>query len=702
MAANSIPESFLAAQGYALFEYTGNGVFRPIGEYPKWCQNLWKGALTRDNSIRLAEASPLLENFLIDAEGFWNSNREGSANSPVWIERDPSGRDVQLEAAALHVDGKNVLLIRNLASTYAERQKLYQAARDSLLEHERLLREIQKKEILLHCIIHDLSQPLTAMRGCFNLMSLQDLSADLRRMVETGERESNRQEQMIRSILQAFSADLAGQQPSTESAPGAADIGAAAQRAAQEFSPAFAEKQIKLQVDPAVDLSRDWTVAGDDSRLDRVFGNLLENALRYSPPNTTVTIGLEEKGKHVLAFVDDQGPGLPKDQSPDQMFALFAKGKDKPGKAGLGLYFCKITVERWGGTIGAETKTKGGTRFWFRLPRAAKTTRDAIKKEAPRGPRGHDAPSAPQKSSTAVTRPRLDKPARSLRILVAEDTDENRDLVGELLKKRGHSVVAVSDGRQALDELEKNQYDIVLMDEQMPRMDGLEATRAIRQKEKSTGRHQLVVALTGNVTEEDKQQRVEAGMDGFVPKPFEMHALFDTIEFLAAGTQVIPASSMPPPPPTAKERPAEQATQVRSPAPMPIEDVGAHLLRTTGGNEKLVKSLTKSFLADAPKRLAAIRAALAAKNAAKLDTAAHALKGSAAIFGAQNAVTAAKNLEAMGRSRNLSGADAQFRALEAAMQQLQSELIKIAPQNKTKTATKTKTKPASSAKRRKK
>ncbi len=697
MAANPILESFLTAQGYALFEYTGNGVFHPLGEYPQWCQNLWKGALAKDKTIRLGEASPLLENFLIDAEGFWNSNREGSANSPVWIERDSSGRDMQLEAAALHVDGKNVLLIRNLASTYAERQKLYQAARDSLLEHERLLREIQKKEILLHCIIHDLSQPLTAMRGCFNLMSLQNLSADLRRMVETGERESNRQEQMIRGILQAFSADLAGQQASTESAPSAADIGAAAQRAVQEFSPAFAEKQIKLQLDPAVDLSRDLIVAGDDSRLDRVFGNLLENALRYSPPNTTVTIGLEEKGKQVLAFVDDQGPGLPKDQSPDQMFALFAKGKDKPGKAGLGLYFCKITVERWGGTIGAETRTKGGTRFWFRLPSAAKTSRDDLNKKTQRS---QDALPAPQKASKAVTRPRLDKPARSLHVLVAEDTDENRELVSELLKKRGHSVVAVSDGRKALDELEKNQYDIVLMDEQMPRMDGLDATRAIRQKEKSTGKHQLVVALTGNVTEEDKQQRVEAGMDGFVPKPFEMHALFDTIEFLAAGTQVIPASPMPPPPLAAKQRSPEQATQAQS--PVPIEDVGAHLLRTTGGNEKLVKSLTKSFLADAPKRLAAIRAALTAKNAAKLDTAAHALKGSAAIFGAQSAVTAAKNLEAMGRSHNLSGADAQFRALEAAMQQLQIELNKIAPQSKTKMVTKTKAKPPNSGKRRKK
>jgi hypothetical protein len=694
-ATNSILESFLAAQGYALFEYSGNGVFRPIGEYPKWCESLWKGALAKDKSIRLAEASPLLENFLIDAEGFWNSNRDGSANSPVWIERDATGREVQLEAAALHLDGKNVLLVRNLSSTYAERQKLYQAARDSLLEHERLLREIQKKEILLHCIIHDLSQPLTAMRGCFSLMSLENLSAGLRRMVETGQRESNRQEQMIREILHAFSADLAGQQMATENAPSATDIAAAAQRAVQDFSPAFADKQIKLQIDPSIDLARDWIVAGDDSRLDRVFGNLLENALRYSPPNTTVTIGLEEKAekrKQVLAFVDDQGPGLPRDQSPGQMFALFAKGKDKPGKAGLGLYFCKITVERWGGTIGAETKSKGGTRFWFRLPRATKTASNAAKKEPSRST---DVRQQSAAGSHPTAGPHREQPMKSLRILVAEDTDENRELVSELLKKRGHSVVGVADGRQALDALEKNRYDVVLMDEKMPGMDGLEATRAIRQREKSTGKHQVIVALTGNVTEEDKQQRVEAGMDGFVPKPFEMHSLFDTIEFLAAGAQVIPATPMSAPPPNTI-KPAPIQTQPAPPAP--VEDVATHLLRTTGGNQKLAQSLTKSFLADAPGRLAAIRAALASKDAAKLDTAAHALKGSMAIFGAQAAVTAAKNLEAMGRSRNLNGADAEFGVLDAAMKQLQTELSAIAPKNekKIKTRTKRKTKPASS------
>lgn len=676
MAATSILESFLANQGYALFEHTGSGVFRSIGEYPKWCEKLWKGALAKNKSIRLGDASPLLENFLVDAEGFWNSNREGSANSPIWSERDSAGHETQLEAAALHLDGKNVLLLRNLSSTFAERQKLYQAARDSLLEHERLLREIQKKEILLHCIIHDLSQPLTAMRGCFSLMGLEDLTADLRRMVETGQRESNRQEQMIRGILQAFSADLAGQQTGGEADAGAANIVACAQRAVQEFSPAFTEKGIRLLVDPSVDLTRDWTVAGDDSRLDRIFGNLLENALRYSPNGTSVTIGLEDRGKAVLAFVDDQGPGLPKDQTPDKMFALFAKGSDKPGKAGLGLYFCKITVERWGGTIGAETKPKGGTRFWFRLPRATKPAAATGKSESLKG---RTASGAAPNTSAASTRPHLEQPAKRLRILVAEDTNENRELVSELLKKRGHTVVGVADGRQAIDALATDPFDVVLMDEQMPVMDGLEATRAIRQGEKSTGRHQVIVALTGNVTEEDTHKRIVAGMDGFVPKPFEMNALFDTIEFLAtAGNQVIGAK------PSAASRPTTAIERASAPPELvaPAEDVAAHLRRTTGDNEKLIQTLTRSFLADAPKRLAAIRSAIAGGDSAKLDTAAHAFKGSLGIFGAQKAVSSARALEAMGRARNLNGADAEFSALESEFKCLERLLLAMRPRKK--------------------
>src|SRR6202021_878347 len=128
---------------------------------------------------------PFLENFLIDAESFWSSQTQGRIESGMWTEKTASGREISLDAAALWLDGKRILLVRNPQSKYAADARVLQTARDSLLEHERLLREIQKKEILLHCIVHDLSQPLQAMRGCFNLMSLQDLSVDLRRMVET-------------------------------------------------------------------------------------------------------------------------------------------------------------------------------------------------------------------------------------------------------------------------------------------------------------------------------------------------------------------------------------------------------------------------------------------------------------------------------------------------------------------------------------
>ncbi len=252
----------------------------------------------------------------------------------------------------------------------------------------------------------------------------------------------------------------------------------------------------------------------------------------------------------------------------------------------------------------------------------------------------------------------------------------------------------MANGREALDALERESFDVVLMDEQMPGMDGLEATRTIREKEKSTGRHQVIVALTGNVAEEDKQRRVEAGMDGFVPKPFEMRLLFETVEFLANyGNQVIEAKPL-----ASRSSAGAERAAAQPPAVAPAEDVAAHLRTTTGGSARLMKSLTQSFLSDAPKRLAAIRAAIAAKDGAKLDTAAHALKGSVAIFGARTAVTAARNLEAMGRSRNLAGADAELRTLETAMKSLKDELL-AALQNLT---SRKKPQPKKSAARRKK
>ncbi|MFZ1974809.1 MAG: response regulator [Candidatus Acidiferrales bacterium] len=675
MYSSSIFESFFAAQGYALFEHLGDGNFRLIGGWPSWCADIWSPRPAGEAIIRLGDNSPFLENFLFEAGEFWNSKPTGSLNSGNWSERGASAKDTPLEASAYWLEGKQILIVRNLSETFAQQQAWFQTARNSLLEHEKLIKEIQKKEILLHCIVHDLTQPLSAMNGVFSLLKREALAPALKKYVISGERESQRQELMIRGILEAFSGDLAAQQINDAAATEVPDLLACAKQVIEEFSTAFRERGVRLRLDPRTNTSRDWHVIGDASRLDRVFGNLLENAMRYTPKGSMVTVGLEDQGDSVLAFVDDEGPGLPPGQRVDQLFALFAKGKSNAGKAGLGLYFCKITVERWGGTIGALTREPHGARFWFRLPRAVKAAE--LTKAAP-----PDKPSGKEKSRERG------KAERSLRILIADDAELNRDLVVELLQKRGHEAEAVADGRAALAALGRHAFDVVLMDEEMPRMTGLEATRAIRQREAGSGKHQIIIGLSGHATEEDEARFREAGMDAVLAKPVHMDKLYWVVESTAQSMRksATRASSLTEQlPPDASQSSAPMPTAASN-AAAASEDAHAHLRRTIGGNERLIHSLAKTFLADAPKTLALIRKAIANKDHAKLASAAHLLKGSIAIFGAPKAVAAARNLETLGRERNLAGAENTLHVLESEFTILQQELhvIQSAPEPATR------------------
>jgi signal transduction histidine kinase/DNA-binding NarL/FixJ family response regulator len=672
MASTSLFESFLTSQGYALFESLGAGEFSVVGDCPAWCRDIFAIHSVPGKPVHLDERSPFLENFLVDAEEFWNSKSEGSANSGKWIERDKHGREVPLEVFALSLDRKNILILRNLSANFVEQQQWFQTARDALLAHERLLGEIQKKEILLHCIIHDLSQPLSAMSGCFNLLRLAKLPAKLSKYVEAGQRESQRQEAMIRGILSAFSGDLAAQQSGTEeTAP--PDLAACAQQAIEEFSSAFKDKNVRLRFDPQSNESVNWHVRGDAPRLDRIFGNLLENTLRYSPPASTVTVGLKDDGSNVFAFVDDEGPGLPPDLPSNQLFALFSKGKSHSGKAGLGLYFCKITVERWGGAIGAETRPQGGSRFWFRVPRASRqpqegTSATVSAQESEAAKRS----SAAVNSAVSAPTSRRNKPVKRLRILVTEDTELNRELVLELLKNRGHSVASAADGLEALAALEHSRFDVVLMDEEMPRMNGLEATRAIRRMETSTGRHAYIIGLTGNATEQDERRCLDAGMDAFIAKPVRMERLYQVVE---SGAEPILGA-----------KPASESSIHANATPAATKDeiAAAHLHRATGGNQKLQRTLITAFLEDAPKTLSLIRRAATTKDGKKLASSAHALKGSIAIFGATNAVAIARELEAMGRANDLLAADSKVDALHSEFVRLKTELLALYSPPKTK------------------
>jgi signal transduction histidine kinase len=265
-------------------------------------------------------------------------------------------------------EGDYVLL---LDATAQERQQrlMQQKGNELSLSYQRLLKEIQKKEILLHCIVHDLAGPLMGIRGGFELLAKENLSPQGRKFLELGLRQTLKQDTLIREILQAFAAEVESSATFQVDPSRAPDALHSAREVCEALASAFALQQVKLQLDPQLDTNKDWRVRGEKGRLERVFSNLIENALRHSPANATVTIGCHEAADNqVLVTIDDEGPGIPLEVAVT-LFQKFAQGKQGRGKIGLGLYFCRITIEHWGGQIGFAQRAAGGTRFWFQLPR---------------------------------------------------------------------------------------------------------------------------------------------------------------------------------------------------------------------------------------------------------------------------------------------------------------------------------------------
>jgi signal transduction histidine kinase/DNA-binding response OmpR family regulator len=669
MTSESIAIALLESEGYAAFEYLGDGQFQIVGAPSQLCLELLGepapksevdghlpprtdgkapiGRLAIPGSVRLGDWMAFLEGFLPDAEECWNSNSGGRADSGAWIERGAGGRELALEASAFRLADKRILLIRNPQQRFAEDAQLLQNAREAALAHEQLLREIQKKEILLHFVIHDLSQPLSAMRGCFSLLAAEKLSPKLQEKIEIGQRQSQIQEEMIREVLQVFSAELAAQEAVARDASAAPDLTKCAQEIVRDFSAAFAARGARITFDAKVDLTRDWLVVGDESRLRRIYTNLVENALRYSPPGSTVTLGVAADGNYLRGYVDDEGPGLPEGEPAARLFGLFAKGKEGGGKAGLGLYFCKITVERWGGAIGCENRPVRGTRFWFRLPPAESKT----------GERTVIASPSTGDSST----PKVKERVKPLRLLLADDSPVNLRVTALLFENRGHEVTAVENGKEVLARMEKMRFDAVILDEEMPQMGGIEAVRAIRKLEASAGGHIPTVLVTGNGSEAARRRSREAGVDGHIAKPFRDEELFRAVEELCGASD--------------SEASAAEPESVTSTAEaFSAED----LLRRVGGNPKVLRQVARISLTDTRKRMSAIRKAIAKEDGEALARAVHSLRGSVGMLGASEIAEDGHKIEALGRSGSIAEASRLLAPFEVKLSDFKKVLAGIA------------------------
>ncbi len=356
-----LPSNLLGLLEIAVLERTQDG-YENRGHVPEWMARLDESADPDVSSP--AELFPFLENFLEDAEGFWERRPAGRLRSGPWTETLENGTEIPLEASACNVDGREILLINPLGEAYAEKQDLLQKAREQSLIHHRLLEEVEQKEILLHCIVHDLGGPLTGIRAGLELLSREGgLSSKGDQRLRTIQEAAFKLERLIRDFVDVFSSD----KPTTDDQALAADLGGCARTVVETLVPAATLDRVRLKLDPGVNWDDFWVVKAHSSKLERVLFNLVENALRHTPADGRVVVSLDRRGENCRCYVDDEGPGVP-DELSSRLFKRFAQGGESSGKAGLGLYFCRIMVEAWGGQIGYSSRHPTGSRFWFELP----------------------------------------------------------------------------------------------------------------------------------------------------------------------------------------------------------------------------------------------------------------------------------------------------------------------------------------------
>ncbi len=247
------------------------------------------------------------------------------------------------------------------------------------------------------------------------------------------------------------------------------------------------------------------------------------------------------------------------------------------------------------------------------------------------------------------------RPHRPLEVLLAEDSVVNQRLAQRLLERWGHKVAVANTGRDALDALERRHYDVVLMDVQMPEMDGFEATMELRKRERVHGGHVPVVAMTAHAMKGDREHCLAAGMDSYVSKPINPQDLFDVIERLVA-----------------------EKTTVDANVPVAGRLDSSLALRNVGGDPALLREMAQLFIGEATEQVAELSVAVAQGDTQTMRRLAHTLKSSAGIFDAADVAEIAWRLEMMGRNDDLNGADAHCAALAASVEQILPELRLLA------------------------
>ena len=519
-----------------------DGAFEVIGILPDWFKSFFLEDDLSTGRIRPEKESLFLENFLIDAENFWASGRPGKLKSGPWIETDKiSGEDIAFEAIAISLEKRKILLIKEALYSYGEKQAVIQKGRELSLAYHRLAQteaELKKakdaaekanqaKSEFLANMSHEIRTPITAIIGLTDMSISMNPPKEYRDNLDIIKSSAQSLLSVINDILDLSKIEAKKLDFYAEDF----DFHNAMENIINTFGLQAKKKGIALNMYIMPDVPK--YLNGDAGRISQVVTNLVSNAVKFTD-NGSVDVNIKNiTGKDnfitLLFSVRDTGLGIPKEKIPNlfknfsQLNSSYSK---KYGGTGLGLAISKKLAEMMGGTVWTESREGKGSIFYFtaefkpaKISYKAKVTTHIM----------------PESSSPATENPMLKSP---LKILLAEDNAFNQKFISYFLLKAGYKLAMVFNGKEVLDALKRDQFDLILMDVQMPEMDGIETTKAIRKAEQDSSdssRHIPIIALTAYAMKGDRERLLDAGMDDYIPKPVNMENLLFVIEKALSG-----------------------------------------------------------------------------------------------------------------------------------------------------------------------
>jgi PAS domain S-box-containing protein len=360
-----------------------------------------------------------------------------------------------------------------------------------------------KSEFLAN-MSHEIRTPMTVFMAALDHLLQIDRSPERRPFLEMADQAAQRLRALIDDILD-FSR-IEARRLDIQDEP--FDLRACIRNSVAMMELKAREKNLGLEMDVSPEIPP--LVSGDPDRLGQVLINLMGNAVKFTSEGE-VKISVRLRGKDIEFAISDTGIGIPAEKR-EQLFQSFSQADSsftrRFGGTGLGLAISKGLVELMGGRIGVRSRPGGGSVFFFDLP---------MKPVAGPIPSKERVEAAEASFSEA-------------HILIADDEPMIREMVLMTLAQRGWQAEIAVTGREAVRKWEEGNFDVVFMDLQMPEMDGLEATRRIREMENRIGRKTCIVGLTAHARPEVREQCLEAGMDMVLTKPVRMNELYSAIE----------------------------------------------------------------------------------------------------------------------------------------------------------------------------